>query len=104
MDIRISEIEQSFKELFQEVEGRVTSVETVYEKSENDDFYKLIISIHGLSVDDTFIIHTKFIFKTDLEKQNVIEESFIYLFDINCVYHRVKFNNVLELVDERLNN
>lgn len=95
--IKISEIEQAFKEIFEEEEGKVTSVESVYEESEDKDFYKLVISIHGLSAQDTFIIHTKFIFKTDLEKKNVIEESFLYLYDINCVYHRVKFNNVLDM-------
>jgi hypothetical protein len=95
--IKISEIEQAFKEIFEEEEGRVTTVESIYEESEDEDFYKLVISIHGLSAQDTFIIHTKFIFKTDLEKKNVIEESFIYLYDINCVYHRVKFNNVLDM-------
>ena len=50
-----------------------------------------------LSIEDTLIIHTKFIFKTDLEKQNIIDESFIYLYDINCVYHKVDFNNVIDL-------
>ena len=37
-------------------------------KIDNEEFYKLVISIHGLSMEDTLIIHTKFIFKTDLEK------------------------------------
>lgn len=95
--IRISEIEQTFKEIFEEEEGKVTSVDSIYEKSDDGDFYKLVISIHGLSVQDTFIIHTKFIFKTDLEKKNVIEESLIYLYDINCVYHKVQFNNILDM-------
>ncbi|MCZ2223707.1 MAG: hypothetical protein LC122_08765, partial [Chitinophagales bacterium] len=97
MNIRISEIEQTFKEIFEEEEGKVTSVDSIYEKSDDGDFYKLVISIHGLSVQDTFIIHTKFIFKTDLEKKNVIEESLIYLYDINCVYHKVQFNNILDM-------
>lgn len=97
MNIRISEIEQAFKEIFEEEEGKVTSVESVYEESDNEEFYKLVISIHGLSAQDTFIIHTKFIFKTDKEKKNVIEESFIYLYDINCIYHQVKFNNILDM-------
>jgi hypothetical protein len=95
--IRITEIEQTFKEIFEKEEGKVVSVDSVYEKSDSGNFYKLVISIHGLSVQDTFIIHTKFIFKTDLEKKNVIEESFIYLYDINCVYHKVNFNNVLDM-------
>jgi hypothetical protein len=95
--VRISEIEQVFKDLFQDEEGKVSSVETVYELSENEDFYKLVISIHGISIEDTLIIHTKFIFKTDLEKKNVINNSFIYLYDINCVYNKIEFKNSIDL-------
>jgi hypothetical protein len=94
---KISEIEQTFKDIFEDEEGKVSSVETIYEMSEDEKFYKLVISIHNLSIEDTVIIHTKFIFKTDLEKQNIIDESFIYLYDINCVYHKVDFNNVIDL-------
>ncbi len=95
--IRISEIEQTFKDIFEEEEGLVQSVETLYEMSEEEDFYKLVISIHGLSVEDTLIIHTKFIFRTDLEKRNVIDNSFLYLYDINCNYHKVDFKNIIEM-------
>lgn len=96
-NIKVSEIERIFKEIFEEEEGKVSSVETVYEKSENDDFYKLVISIHGLSMSETLIIHTKFIFKTDLNKRFLTNESFIYLYDINCVYHKIDFENILDL-------
>lgn len=96
-NIKVSEIERVFKEIFDEEEGKVSSVETVYEKSENDDFYKLVISIHGLSMGETLIIHTKFIFRTDLDKRFLTNESFIYLYDINCVYHKIDFENVLDL-------
>jgi hypothetical protein len=95
--VTISEVEQTFKEIFQDEEGKVSSVETVYEQSKDKKFYKLVISIHGISVEDTLIIHTKFIFKTDLEKKNLIENSFIYLYDINCVYNKVDFKNEIEL-------
>jgi hypothetical protein len=94
---KISEIEQTFKDVFEDEEGKVGTVETIYEMSDDEKFYKLVISIHNLSIEDTLIIHTKFIFKTDLEKQNIIDESFIYLYDINCVYHKVDFNNVIDL-------
>jgi hypothetical protein len=94
---KISEIEQTFKDIFEDEDGKVSSVETIYEMSDDEKFYKLVISIHNLSIEDTLIIHTKFIFKTDLEKQNIIDESFIYLYDINCVYHKVDFNNVIDL-------
>ena len=58
---------------------------------------KLVISIHGLSVEDTLIIHTKFIFKVDTDKRNIIDNSFIYLYDINCNYHKVDFRNIVDL-------
>jgi len=96
-NIRIAEIEQTFKDVFEEEEGKVNSIETVYELSENEDFYKLVISIHNLSVEETVIIHTKFIFKTDLDKKFITDNSFIYLYDINCVYHKEEFKNVIDL-------
>jgi hypothetical protein len=95
--IQISEVEQAFREIFEEEEGKVESVETVYELSEDKDFYKLVISIHNLSTKDTSIIHTKFIFKSDVKKSKLIESSFIYLYDINCIYHKVEFENIVDL-------
>lgn len=95
--MNISEVEQTFKDIFEEEEGLVQSVDTVYELSEDEDFYKLVISIHGISFQDTLIIHTKFIFKADLQKRNIIDKSFIYLYDINCVYHKLDFDNPVDL-------
>jgi hypothetical protein len=95
--IKISEIEQLFRDVFKEEEGVVNSVETVYETPEEGDFLRLVISIHGLSTEDTSIIHTKFIFKVDKDKRQVIEDTFIYLYDINCVYHRIEFNNIVDM-------
>jgi hypothetical protein len=95
--IRIAEIEQTFKDVFEDEEGLVQSVDTVYELSTDEEFYRLVISIHGLSIEDTSIIHTKFIFKTDLEKRHIIDNSFIYLYDINCIYHKIEFKNVMDL-------
>jgi hypothetical protein len=97
MDIKISEIEQTFKDIFEKEDGVVTSVETVYETPQEGDFLKLIISIQGLAVEDISIIHTKFIFKVDTEKKNLVENSFIYLYDINCVYHKIEFSNVIDM-------
>ena len=97
MEIKISEIEQVFKDVFVAEEGVVNTVESVYEMSRDEDFYKLVISIHGLSTQDTSIIHTKFIFKTDLDKRNIIDNSFIYLYDINCIYHKMEFTNVVDM-------
>ena len=97
MEIKISEIEQAFKDIFELEEGVVNTVESIYEMSLDEKFYKLVISIHGLSTQDTSIIHTKFIFKTDLDKRNIIDNSFIYLYDINCIYHKMEFTNVVDM-------
>jgi hypothetical protein len=97
MKIKIAEIEQVFKDIFDEEDGMVNSVDTVYEMSPEEDFLKLVISIHGLTLEDTSIIHTKFIFKTDLEKRNIIDNSFIYLYDINCIYHKIEFSTIIDL-------
>ncbi len=95
--IKISEIEQVFKDIFEEDEGLVNSVDTVYEMSHDEKFYKLVISLHGITTEDISIIHTKFIFKADLNKREIIENSFIYLYDINCIYHKMEFESVLDL-------
>jgi hypothetical protein len=97
MNIKISEIEEVFKEVFDEEKGMVNTVETIYEMSNKEDFLKLVISVHGLTTEDTSIIHTKFIFKTDLEKRNIIDNSFIYLYDINCIYHKIEFSTIIDL-------
>jgi hypothetical protein len=97
MDIKISEIQELFKEIFEEEEGIASSVEIVYEMSPDEKFYKMVMSIQGLETEDVSIIHTKYIFKVDLNKKNLIENSFIYLYDINCVYHKIEFENVLDV-------
>ena len=97
MNVKISEIEEVFKEVFDEEKGVVNTIETIYEMSNKEDFLKLVISVHGLATEDTSIIHTKFIFKTDLEKRNIIDNSFIYLYDINCIYHKIEFSTIIDL-------
>jgi hypothetical protein len=101
--VRIVEVEEILKELFGEEEGLVRSVESVYENPDSGDFLKLIISIHGLNIEDMNLIHTKFIFRTDSNKKRLVENSFIYLYDINCVYRKVEFDNIIDL-KEKIND
>lgn len=96
----ISDLEQIIDEIFNQEEGMVKSVDTVYESS--NDGYKLVISIHGLVLEDTSVIHTKFIFKVDKEKRNVVEKYFHYLYDINCIYHKIKFESNVDLKNKIL--
>jgi len=100
MNIKIAEIENMFKEFFDAEDGKVSSVETVYETPKDKDFLKLVISLHGLNTENSTIIHTKFIFKVDSGKKNLIENSFIYLYDINCIYHKIEFDNVIDLKEK----
>jgi len=95
--ISIAEIEQVFKDIFEEEEGMVKSIEVLYETPKAEGFLKLVISIHGLSIEDSSIIHTKFIFKVDENKRNLQDNTFIYLYNINCVYHLVEFESVHDL-------
>jgi hypothetical protein len=97
---RISEIQQIFKDIFIEEEGLVKSVESIYEMSSDKDYYKFVISLHGINIEDTSIIHTKFIFKTNLERSEIIENSFLYLYGINCIYHKINFENVMDMKEK----
>lgn len=95
--IKISEIEQVFKDIFDDEEGKVGSVNTLYELSEDETFYKLVITLNSASMKDVFILHTRFVFKVNLEKTEAIDDSFIYLYDLNCVYHRVDFTTGVDM-------
>ena len=100
MNIKISELENMFKEIFSEEDGKVSTIETVYETPKDEDFIKLILSLQGLNSENASIIHTKFIFKVDKDKRNLVENSFIYLYDINCVYHKIDFDNIIDLQEK----
>ena len=53
-----------------------------------------------MSTENATIIHTKFIFKVDTGKRHLVENSFIYLYDINCVYHKIEFDNIIDLQEK----
>lgn len=90
MSLTLKQVDNVIREVFDE--SKVRTVETVYEKT-SGDFYKLVISLNGLTFEDTIIIHTKIIFRTNLEKTGLIEDVFHYLYDIKCVYKQVRFEN-----------
>lgn len=99
----ISEIERIIKDVFNSEKGVVKSVETTYETpDDHNDHLNLIISIHKLSVEETIIIHTKFIFKTDLDKINLKHNQFSYLYDINCEYTDIHFTDINDLKEKLL--
>lgn len=95
--MRIQEVEQLFKELFQENAGMIQSTDSVYEMSADGTHYRLVITLHNLTIQETVVIHTKFVFRTDLEKRNLHTNYFHYLYDINCDYRKVDFDNIIDL-------
>jgi len=100
-DMLIKELDTIIKEVFNE--SLVTTVDSVYELSDDEDYYKLVISLHGLDVEDTIIVHTKFIFKTNLDKTELINNSFTYLYDLNCIYHLINFSDSTDLKEKMEN-
>lgn len=87
--LTLKQVDDVIREVF--TEKLAKSVDTVYQKK--DDFYMLVISIHGLELDDTIIIHTKFIFPTNKEKTGLINNKFSYLKNLGCVYKYVEFED-----------
>jgi hypothetical protein len=83
-------------------EARASSVDIVYEEGVDQKFLKMVVSIQDLETEDVSVIHTKFIFKVDIDKKVLVENEFIYLFDINCVYHKIEFNNLINLKEKVL--
>lgn len=92
MKITIEEISDSIKKIFDE--SKLTSIDTVYEKIENSDDLKLIVFFHNIFYDNTNIIYSKIIFITDKEKMYLSNNNFVYLYDINCEYKRVDFDDI----------
>lgn len=88
MPLTIKMVDNIIQEVFDK--SLVHSIDSTYEKGDGD-FYKLVISIHHLVFEETIVLHTKFIFKTNLEKTGLIEDSFYYLYDLNCVYKKMNY-------------
>lgn len=98
----LKQIDSAFRTLL--ADAKVQLMDSVYELSDDKKFYKLVFSIHSLDVekDDNFnttILHTKFIFRVDLNKKQLIENSFWYLKDINCIYSKVEFSDYVGFVE-----
>ena len=93
--ITISEIEKAFKEVFDE--SKVSSVKTLYEKDNENNLNKLIITINNLFYDDINIIFTKFVFLVDEKKEKLVKNSFNYLYDINTDFKKINFNDIEDL-------
>lgn len=92
MEILVGDLINKIKEVFDST--KVLSVESVYEKIENSNDLRLVISMNKILYDDINIIYTKLIFNSDNTKSKLTKNNFTYLFDINCEYVRTDFINL----------
>ena len=94
--LTIEAVDSCIKSVFKGVKMR--SIETLYEKIDGkSDALKLIFVLHQIDLGPTPIIMTKIVFKTDTMKIMLVEDSFTYLYDINCQYKQIYFKNEEEL-------
>lgn len=95
MKITIEEVSNSLKELFYNAD--ILSIDQVYEKIDNSDDLKLIIFFNKIFKDDISVMYTKFIFIVDKDKVYLKDNYFSYLYDINCIYYKVKFSDLNDM-------
>lgn len=88
----VKELDDKLKEIFKELQAY--DISTVYEKDENSEDYKLVVFFNKIFFKEVTVLYTKFIFFVDSEKINVTKDSFLYLFDINCLYKNVEFTDL----------
>lgn len=92
--ISLYKVQEIIKKIFDNT--KVSSVNTTYEDND-DNGLKLIITINNIFYDKTNIIHTKLIFYTDKNKTKLINNTFNYLYDINCVFKKIDFTDINDL-------
>ena len=92
MEILISDLEDAINYSFDST--KVMSVDSVYEKLEDSDDLKLVIFLNRVLYDDINIIYTKIIFIVDNKKYKLTKNYFTYLYDINCEYVRIDFEDL----------
>jgi hypothetical protein len=92
MKITIQEIENSIKNIFKDAD--VLNTDSVYEEINNSNNLKLVIFINKLFEKDISVLYTKIIFVVDKNKKKLINNSFLYLYDINCKYINVDFLDI----------
>jgi hypothetical protein len=92
MDILISDLVERINKIFNDT--KVLSVDSVYEKINGTSDLRLVIPINRILYDDINVIFTKIIFTSDKNKIKLTKNEFTYLFDINCEYVKIYFNDI----------
>lgn len=96
MNLTIEQVSNVIKDIFYDSKVRV--IDNVYEKPEGSfDYLKLVIVLHQLNYKKLSLLHTKFIFKTDIHKVMLLDNSFSYLYDMNCQYKMLNFKDENDL-------
>lgn len=96
MKITIQQIDESIRDLFTDIPMK--GVTTLYEKGE--EWLKLIIAFSELTLSNSRVLHTKFIFKVNNGKSHLLDNSFTYLYDLNCRYKMVRFESITDMEDK----
>lgn len=93
MKISIDEINKNIKKVLGD--SLVLNTSSVYEKNDDDsDNLKLVIFFNKLFYKSTSVLYTKLIFLVDSDKKYLSNSSFMYLYDINCIYKSIEFEDL----------
>jgi hypothetical protein len=91
--VSLYELNNLIKKIFDD--NKVSSVKIVHDKVKNG--YSLIVTINNLFYEKTNIIYTKLIFNINDDKTKLRNDHFYYLYDINCIFKKVKFGDSIDL-------
>ncbi len=92
------ELQKVIEKIFEQT--HLHRFKAILEKDVNG--WNWILNFHKLTSPTTLIIHTRFIFKLDENKENLRSNEFLYLYDLNCKYKLIKFKDA-ENLEERIN-
>jgi hypothetical protein len=96
MKLTIEDITNTVLEVLGET--KLKSLDHVYEK--HGDQLKLIMSFHNLNLIHDVLIHTKLIFNVDDEKIYLSHNQLTYLYDLNCSYKMLMFEDDEDLKEQ----
>jgi hypothetical protein len=94
--LSIQDVQNTIQEIFSKDD--VLSTDSVFEPV--NGVLKLIISISKLYSSDQVIIYTKLLFDIDNQKKYLTSNTFKYLYEINCQFEEVQFDNLNDLKDK----
>jgi hypothetical protein len=97
--ISMADLEKTIKEIF--TDSKVSSVDTTYEKDEDE--FRFIITLNNIFYENSNVIYNKLLFYTDSKKRKLEKNYFKYLYDLNCKFKKVSFNDIEDLYN-KLNN